>query len=66
MARGAVTKRNGKPVLFWVPEALLPALDQGVHALDLDRSKFIRQAIREKLTRLGVDEPDTAAALHAN
>jgi len=35
----------------WVPETLLPLLDQGARKEDSDRSKFIRRAIREKLAR---------------
>lgn len=29
------------------------AVDQAVERLDLDRSKFLREAVREKLARLG-------------
>jgi len=59
MRRGAYRKAQCKLVNFWMPCVLLPALDHGVVSLDLDRSKFIRRAIREKLERHGlpVDKP---------
>jgi metal-responsive CopG/Arc/MetJ family transcriptional regulator len=54
MKRKVVKKVNGKLLSVWVPEALLPRLDQGVKREDSDRSKFIRNAIREKLARHGI------------
>ena len=39
---------------IWVPELLIPKIDAGVRICDSDRSKFIRNAIREKLARHGV------------
>jgi metal-responsive CopG/Arc/MetJ family transcriptional regulator len=39
---------------IWVPETLIPYIDVGVRSCDSDRSKFIRNAVREKLARLGV------------
>lgn len=54
MKRGSITKDEAQLVTLWVPKTLVPALDQGVRALDSDRSKFIRAAIREKLEREGV------------
>ncbi len=53
MKRGAITKGKGSRMLtVWVPDVLIPLLDHGVQATDLDRSKFIRAAIREKVARL--------------
>jgi metal-responsive CopG/Arc/MetJ family transcriptional regulator len=46
-------KRKGKLLSVWVPATLLPRLDKGVKREDSDRSKFIRNAIREKLARHG-------------
>jgi len=46
-------KCKGKLLSVWVPETLLPRLDKGVKKEDSDRSKFIRNAIREKLSRHG-------------
>ena len=46
-------KRKGKLLSVWVPATLLPRLDEGVKREDSDRSKFIRNAVREKLLRLG-------------
>jgi hypothetical protein len=37
-----------------MPELFFPLLDKGVHATDSDRSKFVRDAIREKLARHGI------------
>jgi hypothetical protein len=52
--RGAVTKKkNSKPLIVWFPDPLIAGLDQGVVVCDLDRSKFIRAAVREKLDRVG-------------
>lgn len=52
-----VTKKQSKPVLVHIPKRWMPAIDQATGALDLDRSKFIRHAIREKLSRHGVEAP---------
>ena len=51
MKRGSGKKPKGKLLAVWVPEKLLPCLDQGVSREDSDRSKFVRNAIREKLAR---------------
>ena len=52
-----VTKADCKPVLIHIPKRWMPAIDAATGALDLDRSKFLRHAIREKLTRHGVEAP---------
>jgi len=50
-------KRPGSKLLsVWVPQGLVPLLDRGVRREDSDRSKFIRNAIREKLARDGIRE----------
>ena len=59
MNRGAVRKHSSKMLVLWVPPCLIPAIDQGVGILDLDRSKFVRLAIREKLAALGIDSSST-------
>lgn len=56
MNRGAVKKDESKLLTVWVPQELFPLLDQGVAIEDSDRSKFVRNAIREKLARAGVVE----------
>lgn len=53
MKRG-VTKEEFKLINVWVPEKLVPIIDRAVKTEDTDRSKFIRQAIREKMTRSGI------------
>jgi len=47
-------KASNKLLTVWIPDELLPLLDKGVQQEDSDRSKFIRSAIREKLSREGV------------
>ena len=62
MKRGAVSKNVSKLITLWVPSALLPYINQGVIITDTDRSKFIRQAVREKLQRNGITISDQEAA----
>lgn len=49
MKRGAINKKRDHLVAFWLPEGVLPLIDAEVQRRDSDRSKFIREAIREKL-----------------
>lgn len=58
MKRGSITKEEAHMITLWVPKTLVPQLDEGVRLEDSDRSKFIRSAIREKLTRAGVWRKD--------
>ena len=51
MKRRNGKRRKGKLLSIWVSEALMPCLDEGVKKEDSDRSKFVRNAIREKLVR---------------
>ena len=44
-------KKESKAVLVMVPRPMAQAMDHCVQRLDLDRSKFVRAAIREKLQR---------------
>jgi len=44
---------KGKLLSVWVSETLLLRLDEGVEKEDSDRSRFVRNAIREKLLRHG-------------
>lgn len=53
MKRGLAKRRGSKLLSVWVPKELVPLLDEGVRREDSDRSKFIRNAIREKLARDG-------------
>jgi metal-responsive CopG/Arc/MetJ family transcriptional regulator len=45
---------EGKLLMVWVSRSLLSRLDEGVKRGDSDRSKFVRNAIREKLAKHGV------------
>jgi metal-responsive CopG/Arc/MetJ family transcriptional regulator len=49
MKRGAVSKSQCKLVGIWFPLELLPVIDDAVQREDTDRSKFVRNAVREKL-----------------
>lgn len=46
-------RRKGKLLSVWVSARLLLRLDEGAQREDSDRSKFVRNAIREKLSRPG-------------
>lgn len=61
MKRGVVTKERSKLVNLWVPKDFVSALDKAVVKLDTDRSKFIRNAMREKLATAGISIPEEAA-----
>lgn len=52
--------RSTKPILVRFPHALIPLIDRAVEVEDLDRSKFIRHAVREKLERSGLGAPTAA------
>ena len=54
MKRGSVRKAESRMITVWVPRSLIPIIDQGLAKLDTDRSKFIRNAIREKLAQNGI------------
>ena len=54
MKRGSVKNTKSSLVALWVPKPLAAALDRGVQSEDSDRSKFIRNALREKLARQGI------------
>jgi len=49
MKRGRVTKDTSKLVNVWIPDDLVVGIDEAAAEEDLDRSKFIRRAVREKL-----------------
>jgi hypothetical protein len=48
---GAPKGRRGKFVGAWIPSTTAEQLDELVDRLDLDRSKFLRRALAEKLER---------------
>lgn len=52
--RGSVKKESAVPVTLWVPRSWLAPIDQAVREEDSDKSKFVRNAIKEKLARIGV------------
>jgi metal-responsive CopG/Arc/MetJ family transcriptional regulator len=54
MKRGSGKKPKGRLLSVWVPGKLMPRLDQGARKEESDRSKFVRNAIREKLARHGI------------
>lgn len=52
MKRGSISKSRSRLINLWIPNPLLPLIDQAVEIEDTDRSKFIRNAIREKIDRI--------------
>lgn len=48
--RGAVTKSESRAVIVYFPKTIIPLIDEAVRLRDTDRSKFIRSAVREKLS----------------
>jgi hypothetical protein len=51
--RRAVTKKD-RPVIVYFPDGDVAAMDDASRAADTDRSKWIRQAVREALIKAGV------------
>jgi metal-responsive CopG/Arc/MetJ family transcriptional regulator len=49
MKRGAVRTVDSEFLATWIPKELVREIDQAVRDLDIDRSKFLRAACREKL-----------------
>jgi len=49
-------------VAVWVPSPMALAVDQAIRLEDSDRSKFLRNAIREKLLRMRIRVPSLAMA----
>ena len=50
----SVSKKTSKPVLVHFPKKIIAAVDGLVEQDDTDRSKWIRQAVREKMQRHGI------------
>lgn len=50
----AVTKETARPVLVYFPEDIVTKIDHCVLSEDTDRSKWMRQAMREALNRRGI------------
>jgi hypothetical protein len=62
MKRGAVRISKSKLLTVWLPLTLDPYLDLAVRREDTDKSKFVRNAIREKLVRGGINVREEEAA----
>jgi len=58
MKRGLVQTSNSRLVSLWIPTQLKEALDKAVLREDSDRSKFLRNALRDRLEKFGVQVPD--------
>lgn len=58
--RPASQRTKSDLVAVWMPKELKQSLDVVVQRQDLDRSKFIRAALREKLERSGLGAPTAA------
>ncbi len=57
MPRGVVTRKNTRVLTVSVPEQVIPLIDRGMRREDVDRSQFVRRAVREKLERMGISCP---------
>ncbi len=66
MKRG-IKKTECVLINVWVPKVLVPTIDEAVVMEDSDRSKFIRNAVREKIRKVGltIPEPDLIKAREA-
>jgi hypothetical protein len=60
MRRGALSKTQSELVGGWFPKHIVDVIDRVVVARDTDRSKFLREAVREKLARDGHPLPTAA------
>ena len=61
MQRGALTKnKNSRLIGLWMTDSLDEAINEAVRISDLDRSKFIRGAIRDRLRALKIKLPEDA------
>jgi metal-responsive CopG/Arc/MetJ family transcriptional regulator len=49
--RGAIRRENCIFVGAWVPDLVVEAIDGAVQRMDLDRSKFLRKALEEKISK---------------
>lgn len=47
--RAGVTKSDGKQVVIWFDPSVIRQVDRLASQLDLDRSKFIRKAVKNAL-----------------
>lgn len=58
--RGSNPKSSSILVAVWIPTCTVAQLDTAVQQLDTDRSKVIRRALREHLSR--IQQPTAASA----
>lgn len=56
--RGATRQADSIPVTIWVPKEWRALLQTAIRMSDTDRSKFTREALREKLARAGMPIPN--------
>jgi hypothetical protein len=61
MKRGMVSKSRARLINIWLPLELVPEIDRAIQVEDSDRSKFIRNAIREKISRVNFAKTPEAA-----
>jgi hypothetical protein len=54
MKRGTVKKSESKLLTVWVPDTFQTPMAKAIKLEDSDKSKFVRNAIREKLARHGI------------
>ena len=63
MKRGNLKKSESRLLTVWIPDSLEEPLNRGVAKEDSDKSKFVRNAIREKLARHGIVIPSLESGL---
>ena len=49
--RGAIRRENCTFIGAWVPSPISEAIDKAAVQMDLDRSKFLRRALAEKIAK---------------
>jgi metal-responsive CopG/Arc/MetJ family transcriptional regulator len=60
MKRGSVKKRDAQLIPVWMPRNVVLAIDEAVGREDSDRSKFVRNAVRDRINKFGVKIPEAA------
>ena len=58
--KSGTRKKNIRMITVWMDEGDVSSVDQAAVLADLDRSKFIRKAIREKMARFPITPKEVA------
>ena len=60
MVRGSVKNQSSKLIGVWVPVELVDAMEAVIKLEDSDRSKFVRNAIRHRISKYRIPIKQTA------